>query len=216
MSQLRSARSAATAAAAAAATTAAAAAAASPQADSPVRRTSRPRRSSLTVAAPALTVHESPVPEATHDDSTDTEEELSSPSAPPSQTLKRHSTSPLEDMNGDAIQVRPPPAKRQRMAANPTTQRQVDVEEAGPHEEVEEEEPTLNANGHPVGSDLAAFATSLGRLSHLLINAGKHLDSERIGALESEIHHDWRVDEMATFVEGFLKGASANAVGKTW
>lgn len=201
MSQLRSARSAAAATAAAAA---------APQADSPVRR-GRPRRSSLPVVAP--------VPEATHEDNTDTEEELSSPSAPslpPSQTLKRHPTPPLEDMNGDAIQVRPPPAKRQRMAAAPITQRQIDVEEVGRNEEVEEEEPILNANGHPVGSDLAAFATSLGRLSHLLINAGKHLDSERIGALESEIHHDWRVDEMATFVEGFLKGASANGVGKTW
>lgn len=210
MSQLRSARSAATAAAAAAAaaTATTAAAAAAPQADSPVRR-GRPRRSSLPVAAP--------IPEATHEDNTDTEEELSSPSAPPpSQALKRHSTPPLEDMNGDAIQVRPPPAKRQRMAASSTTKRQVDVEEVGPNEEVEEEEHILNANGHPVGSDLAAFATSLGRLSHLLINAGKHLDSERIGALESEIHHDWRVDEMATFVEGFLKGASANGVGKTW
>lgn len=199
MSQLRSARS--------AAAPAAAATAAAPQADSPVRR-GRPRRSSLPVIAP--------VPEATHEDNTDTEEELSSPSAPslpPSQTLKRP---PLEDMNGDAIQVRPPPAKRQRMAAPSTTQRQVDVEEVGRNEEAEEEEPILNANGHPVGSDLAAFAISLGRLSHLLINAGKHLDSERIGALESEIHHDWRVDEMATFVEGFLKGASANGVGKTW
>lgn len=113
--------------------------------------------------------------------------------------------------------MRQRPPKRQRVAAPPTTQRQADVEqEVGLDGEVEDDGAALNANGHPVGSDLAAFANSLGRLSQLLINAGKNLDSERIGALESEIHHDWRVDEMATFVEGFLKGASANAAGKGW
>lgn len=109
--------------------------------------------------------------------------------------------------------MRPPAPKRQRIRAPSVVQREPEAEEA---EEAEEGASALNADGNKVGSDLAAFATSLGRLSQLLIGAGKSLDNERIGALESEIHHDWRVDEMATFVEGFLKGASANTAGRGW
>lgn len=156
-------------------------------------------------------------------DNTETEEEeyYQPPPALRTHPLKRRSTPPhsaVENMGREnAIQVRPPPPKRQRMNVAPLPQRGVGLElEAELDDEAEEGEPMLNSNGHPVGSDLAAFAASLGRLSQLLVTAGKNLDNERIGALESEIHHDWRVDEMATFVEGFLKGASANAVGKGW
>lgn len=167
-----------------------------------------------TASEPSRTGHE--------DGSSDTDEEYNPPaSAPPPQSLKRQSSLPQlssGDVGHDnAIQVRPPPPKRQRTGTAHTAQNEADAEpEAGHDEDVEDEGPVLNANGRLVGSDLAAFATSLGRLSQLLVNAGKNLDNERIGALESEIHHDWRVDEMATFVEGFLKGASANAVGKGW
>lgn len=170
--------------------------------------------------APA--VIELPAPEPEQDeDNTDTDEEYyQPPPAPAVKSLKRQSTPPHsvgEDMDQEeAIQVRPPLPKRHRVSAS-AAQREIELEpEVEADEEVEDGEPVLNANGHLVGSDLAAFAASLGRLSQLLVNAGKHLDHERIGALESEIHHDWRVDEMATFVEGFLKGASANTVGKGW
>jgi hypothetical protein len=35
-------------------------------------------------------------------------------------------------------------------------------------------------------------------------------------ALAEEIHHDWKVDEMATFIDGFLKGAAGVSQDRTW
>jgi hypothetical protein len=59
-----------------------------------------------------------------------------------------------------------------------------------------------------VGQGLLEFAASLGSLSRLLNMAAEELDDEAIEGLEDEINHDWRVQEMATFVEGYFKGAS--------
>lgn len=172
------------------------------------------------VLAPAIIDLSSHEPER-GDDNTDTDDEYYQlPPVRATQSLKRQSTPPHslgEGIDHEAIQVQQPPPKRQRTSAASTVLRTAELEpDAEVEDEVEENEPALNANGHLVGSDLAAFAASLGRLSQLLVSAGKNLDHERIGALESEIHHDWRVDEMATFVEGFLKGAAANAAGKGW
>lgn len=187
--------------------------------------TTRKSRNSLAAAAAAaatpVSTRASPgrasVASQDEDNTDDTESDEEYFQPPPAlSTLKRRSTPPhsaSEDVDQeDAIQVRPPAPKRQRTRAPSVVQREPEVEA----EEAEDEASALNANGNDVGSNLAAFATSLGRLSQLLINAGKSLDNERIGALESEIHHDWRVDEMATFVEGFLKGASAKTAGREW
>jgi hypothetical protein len=65
------------------------------------------------------------------------------------------------------------------------------------------------------GQDLIAFAQSLGKLSELLLGAATELEPESVGDLEEEIHHDWRVEEMATFVEGFVKGAKRRG-GRKW
>jgi hypothetical protein len=68
----------------------------------------------------------------------------------------------------------------------------------------------------PTANDLEAFAASLSRLSRLLGHACESLPQERVIALGEEIHHDWRVDEMATFVEGFLKGAAGGGEVRGW
>lgn len=67
-----------------------------------------------------------------------------------------------------------------------------------------------------IASDLEAFGVSLGRLSQLLKVACETLPRDRVVALGEEINHDWRVDEMATFVEGFLKGASGGGETRGW
>ena len=59
-----------------------------------------------------------------------------------------------------------------------------------------------------VRTDTVNFAASLARLAQLVSSATNVLGDERLVALAEEIHHDWKVDEMATFVDGFLKGAA--------
>jgi hypothetical protein len=61
--------------------------------------------------------------------------------------------------------------------------------------------------------ELVAFAQGLDRLGGLLFSALEELDDEAIDDLQSEIRHDWRVEEMATFVEGYFKGARKRGSG---
>lgn len=58
-----------------------------------------------------------------------------------------------------------------------------------------------------VGQGLRQFADALKDLSQLLTMAADELDEEAVEGLEEEIHHDWRVQEMTTFVDGYFKGA---------
>jgi len=53
-------------------------------------------------------------------------------------------------------------------------------------------------------------------LAQLVSSATEVLGDERLMALAEEIHHDWKVDEMATFVDGFLKGAAGPSQDRTW
>lgn len=77
--------------------------------------------------------------------------------------------------------------------------------------------PATPSSTVPVAvTELEAFGASLGRLSHLLKVACETLPQERVIALGGEINHDWRVDEMATFVEGFLKGAAGGGSVRGW
>lgn len=199
--------------------------------------TRRSRNSTAAAAAAAaVPLSGSPAPELLLHSDYDTDGEYYEPPPAPLQTLKRHSTPPhsvSEDVDHEeAIQVRPPAPKRQRTGPSSAVYHRLDTEldmdaddadaddadaEDGDGEdlEAEDDDSVTSSSEHPVGSDLAAFAQSLGRLSEILVGAGKELGSERIGALENEIHHDWRVDEMATFVEGFLKGASSH-MAKGW
>jgi len=53
-------------------------------------------------------------------------------------------------------------------------------------------------------------------LAQLVSSATDVLGDERLVALAEEIHHDWKVDEMATFVDGFLKGAAGPSQDRAW
>jgi len=77
-----------------------------------------------------------------------------------------------------------------------------------------------NENRNAFGGDrgekakeLIEFAQGLDRLGGLLFSALEELDDEAIDDLQSEIRHDWRVEEMATFVEGYFKGARKRGGG---
>ncbi|CUS11984.1 unnamed protein product [Tuber aestivum] len=67
-----------------------------------------------------------------------------------------------------------------------------------------------------VRTETVNFATSLSRLAHLVSSATEVLGDERLMTLAEEIHHDWKVDEMATFVDGFLKGAAGPSQDRAW
>lgn len=84
--------------------------------------------------------------------------------------------------------------------------------ETGSYEEEEDTkeescETTPPADDRVVGQGLRQFADALRDLSQLLTMAADELDEEAVEGLEEEIHHDWRVQEMTTFVDGYFKGA---------
>lgn len=56
--------------------------------------------------------------------------------------------------------------------------------------------------------ELLDFTSNLERLVRILDTAAKSLPVEKLVILQNEIRHDWRVDEMATFVEGYYRGAT--------
>lgn len=87
----------------------------------------------------------------------------------------------------------PPPAKRSRQGDE--------------SEEPNERNPFDVVVRSEKARELIEFVKSLDRLGELLYGAVKELDDQALDELQGELCHDWRVEEMATFVEGFFKGA---------
>ncbi|KAG0125344.1 hypothetical protein HOY82DRAFT_571989 [Tuber indicum] len=75
---------------------------------------------------------------------------------------------------------------------------------------------SASSDSSRVRTETVNFAASLSRLAGLVSSATEALGDERLMALAEEIHHDWKVDEMATFIDGFLKGAAGASQDRTW
>ena len=70
-----------------------------------------------------------------------------------------------------------------------------------------EEQEVVEDARQQIGDGLRQFAGELSRLSDLLMMGVNDLDTEAIEGLEEEINHDWKVVEMSTFVDGYIRGA---------
>lgn len=127
---------------------------------------------------------------------------------------KRRTLNP-RDVNGnrECVTTTPKPSPNNNIAP-PSL---IEIEETpspGPQPQELQSPHYLESYGSPapserlVGQGLMDFALSLGNLSRLLKMAAEELDDDAIEGLEDEINHDWRVQEMTTFVEGYFKGAS--------
>ena len=82
--------------------------------------------------------------------------------------------------------------------------------------------PTKRWNGgrfHPfsitrqkITREMIEFGEGLEKLVHLIDTAVRELPDDKLETLQTELRHDWRVYEMATFVEGYFKGASERGI----
>ncbi|RPA95807.1 hypothetical protein L873DRAFT_1845775 [Choiromyces venosus 120613-1] len=106
----------------------------------------------------------------------------------------------------------PPPAKSEHQEATAPPPSTTNPQAAPPP-------PTplsASSDSSRVRAETINFVASLSRLAQLVSSATEVLGDERLMALADEIHHDWKVDEMATFVDGFLKGAAGPSHDRAW
>ncbi|KAF8248017.1 hypothetical protein K440DRAFT_643286 [Wilcoxina mikolae CBS 423.85] len=149
--------------------------------------------------------------------------ERKSVSPVPPLSKKRTRTDLRASANGASISGSPPPSKRGR------AERVVELDQS----EHESEEHMIDNgdsadDGEPerfqsfqnrciMAKELLEFAQGLERLGGLLYTALEELDDQTVQGLQCELRHDWRVEEMGTFVEGYLKGATKrNKGGSGW
>ncbi|KAF8535049.1 hypothetical protein BDD12DRAFT_808869 [Trichophaea hybrida] len=140
----------------------------------------------------------------------------------PPLSKKRTRTDLRASTNGTNISLSPPPSKRGR------SERVVELDQS---EHGSEEHMIVNGDSADDGEverlsfqnrcimakELLEFAQGLERLGGLLYTALEQLDDQTVQGLQCELRHDWRVEEMGTFVEGYLKGATKrNKGGSGW
>jgi hypothetical protein len=114
-----------------------------------------------------------------------------------------------------------PASKKRKISQASVNPRNVNLGKSHPaSQEIQKIVKSQSENGDAFDKDrgekakeLVEFAQGLDRLGGLLFSALEELDDEAIDDLQSEIRHDWRVEEMATFVEGYFKGARKRGSG---
>lgn len=128
-------------------------------------------------------------------------------SPPQTRTQSKHTTPASVTRSSTSKKRSTPPPSSSSIDTEDTYQpKRPRTQQTEKEREREEEEGEEESNPR---ADLEAFANSLERLSRLLFAARDNLSRKQVGVLENDIHHDWKVDEMSTFVEGFLRGADA-------
>jgi hypothetical protein len=143
--------------------------------------------------------------------------ESASPAPPPA---KKRARTDSRTTNGAGARIsESPPALKHGRAEMP-----VEIDES--ENEFDDQHTVVNGNHAEddgssirdrsiIAKELLEFAQGLERLGGLLFAALEELDDETVEGLQNEIRHDWRVEEMGTFVEGYLKGAKKRN-GSRW
>lgn len=137
------------------------------------------------------------------------EVESKAKSPPQTRTQSKHTTPASVTRSSTSKKRSTPPPSSSSIDTEDTYQpKRPRTQQSEREREREREEEEGDEESNP-RADLEAFANSLERLSRLLFAARDNLSRKQVGVLENDIHHDWKVDEMSTFVEGFLRGADA-------